>query len=122
MNLIAILQAIATGLRDTLSPRLTALLQENAALRHRVAELEDADVRESAAAQGVKDAYDDVVGVLDHTDDVATPDPLPVPAEPADTPAVDDLPSEPVDVPAVPNPADLDDTASGSDSASTETQ
>ena len=105
VSLIAILQAIATGLRDTLGPRVNALLTENAALRNRVAELEEVDLRESAAAQGVAEAYNDVVGVLDHTDDVETPEPI---AEPSEAVGVDDLPTEAVAVPPVPNPAELD--------------
>lgn len=108
MNLIQILTALVAGLRDTLRPRLVALLEENAALRARNAELEDTEAAQLGAAQGVVDAYGEVVGVLDHTDAVPTPDPLPDAPAPEDAPAVGDLPAEPVDVPAVPNPSEVE--------------
>lgn len=74
-----VLNEVATGLRDRLGPRIQDVLAENATLRTRNAELEGEDVAESAAAENVKAAFDDVARAFDQTDEAPTPDPLPEP-------------------------------------------
>lgn len=76
-----VLNDVATGLRDNLGPRIQDVLAENAALRTRNAELEGEDVAESAAAENVRAAFDEVARAFDQTDEAPTPDPLPEPPE-----------------------------------------
>lgn len=72
-----VLNEVAEGLRTNLGPRIAELLSENDTLRARNAELEGEDVAESAAAEGVRSAYAEVVRPFDGTDEAPTPEPLP---------------------------------------------
>lgn len=68
------LHDIADGLRG-LGSTLAVVLEENRALRGE-------DAAESAAAQDVRAAFDEIRGKFDPVEDVATPAPLPEPPGP----------------------------------------
>lgn len=77
-----LLDQVATGL-TTLGQPIADLIAENAAQAAKIAELEDGEVAESAAADRVKVAFDDIAGKFTATPNVPDVPPLPDPA-PAD--------------------------------------
>lgn len=81
-----ILNDVAAALRDKVFPGITELLAENTSLRQENAGLKGEDVAESAAAQNVLAASNEVSGLFD---DPELPDVPPVEEPPADTDPVD---------------------------------
>jgi hypothetical protein len=89
-DMSTVLAEVAAGLRGPLATSITALIAENTTLRARNAELEGEDAAESAAADDVRDAFDDVAGLFAPVPDVDVdplPDPPADPVDPEPTPA-----------------------------------
>lgn len=86
-----VLNDVADGLRGPLATSIQALLAENVQLRATNAELSGEDVAESAAADNVAGAFNDVSGLFAPADVPVDPiDPIEVPEAPADGGTVTD--------------------------------
>lgn len=67
-DMSTVLDDIATKMRGPLATSITELVAENTRLRQENADLTDEDVAESAAAQNVVTAYNEVAGLFAPTD------------------------------------------------------